>query len=339
MDKDAIALLETRRFKSIVASAVTNLEQGERAVRDAFTPASTIGLSEADGNAAEEGAIAQLIEIAIGCLGAEHLSGSALLFLFVAHIVLLPRLSVANRCITPTRLHPDLELLLRDSFLPAVFLSLERSRSTDDIDGRIFISLVHYTIDNAQSGLRGVLGESLYEEVGAYWPSRELSSSCISSLASSFPNPPSNTNTPDLQVTSCASPTHSVLPFSNAVFDDVLSSIQLKIDEEEQASPSAQTEFTVPIVDDRHWHNQRRAVLARHLGGTTDKTVQEDEWQRKRRLRGEQRFMAKMQWQAESLTGASGKALERMTIVAGKETKTATGKTIVCIYAPHLPTR
>jgi hypothetical protein len=67
----------------------------------------------------------------------------------------------------------------------------------------------------------------------------------------------------------------------------------------------------VLFSDTLHWHNNK-AILPRHLGG--EDTKPKNEWHRRRTLKSEQRFMATLQRQAGTLTGALGLSLAQIVI-------------------------
>ncbi|KAF8556866.1 P-loop containing nucleoside triphosphate hydrolase protein [Imleria badia] len=65
--------------------------------------------------------------------------------------------------------------------------------------------------------------------------------------------------------------------------------------------------------DTRHWHNHKKSLLPKHLGGEAP-LKNATEWQRKKKLRADQRFMKTLHDQAATLTGASGAALHQLKI-------------------------
>ena len=81
----------------------------------------------------------------------------------------------------------------------------------------------------------------------------------------------------------------------------------------EEEDEEAHLEFSTVYEDTQHWHNHKRAILPPHMGGS-DNIRPMDERQKRRQLRSEQRFMSKLQWQAETLTGALGTPLQQMVI-------------------------
>lgn len=302
----------------------------EAAVRGPFTSASTTGFpyGEAEDGAVAKSAIDRFLSVALYGLRGEPSFAFVLLHAFVTHCVLLPRLSVESRARSSRSVHPDLEIYLRDIFLPTVYLALEITPHADeiDVDGRVFLELLHFIRLNATTHPRDVFGAEVYVEVETLWAASKQPPVDYPNLVVSFPISKEERQSP-------VSPTvtsHShlaVLPFSNPVFDKALSSMRLHVDVNEQIEPAIHMEFQAPFVDNHHWHNHRRAILPKHLGGVDERSAQQTQWERARKLRSEQRFMAKMQWQAESLTGASGAALHRITIVAG-QSEGAKSKTV-----------
>ena len=288
-------------------------------MRGAFTPASIGGVLYGD-DAVAKTPIARFVRLASFCLRDEPLFARCLLHAFTAHILLLPKLSVLSRMRPSCSTHAKLQQFLRDAFLPKVFFALEQVDGACDleVDGRVFLELLHYVCVNTGVRLRDVLGEQTFVELDTVWSTCAQKTVDYKVLVKRFPVLPASQPTVEGLLSDSPQTHISVLPFSHPVFDKVLSSIQLAIDEDGVDPSLEQDASDVPFQDEHHWHNHRRAILPKYLGGDSTH-AQQTEWQRKRRLRNEQRFMAKMQWQAESLTGASGKALQRITIVSGKK--------------------
>jgi superfamily II DNA or RNA helicase len=98
----------------------------------------------------------------------------------------------------------------------------------------------------------------------------------------------------------------SVLPFSNPVFDQHLSSIRLGIDDhasEETSRPSARI-----FQEVSHWHNAKRPIQSKN----TPVLSPRDELRARRR---NQKYMDEMQKYAASLTNSVGRALEPETLL------------------------
>lgn len=318
--------LLTPAFLSIVGTAQKTLNQKEGSIRGQFPPASIdgFGLYEADGDAVAKPAIERFVVLASGRLEDEPSFTGALLHIFTAHLLLLPKISVAHRARPPVTLSSELDTYLRETFLPAAFLALERViiglGHTTDVDGRVFLELVCYTLKNRDSNLQDVIGADVFKTLDCIWTSSKQTSPDYMALRSQF-SALSEEATPISIIQTAVEPL-TVLPFSNPVFDKALSSIQVAVARSPQVPP-ANSGFGVPFVDDRHWHNHERSVLPKRLGGSDPVQTERE---RKRRLRSAQRFIAKMQWQAESLTGASGKTLQRIAIVTGESGRTAKRK-------------
>lgn len=244
----------------------------------------------------------------------------SILHIFVAHLLLLPLLSIEERSRPYVALHHELDQHLQESFLPTIFLIYEAThrRASMDMDGRVFRDVLHFIISNPNLSLAEALGEAVATELEQLWSRHNLPCVKLTVLASQFPAPIDG-DTSDSDTNTDANPLQ-LLPFSNAVFNEALADAHIDVSQGDEDLPAAEMDFSTIFQDAQHWHNHRRALLPKHLGGE-DKVPPLTEWQRKRQLRSEQRFTAKLQWQAESLTGAWGKALQQITIVSGLSAK------------------
>ena len=237
---------------------------------------------------------------------------SALLHIFVAHMLFLPSLDLRERARPRVFLPSKLVGILTRDVLPKMFLALENVASVSDLDGRIFAALLDSVLRDDTTPLQALIGPDLEAVLDKLWATLKLPSPDYGALRAQFPASPSVEGTSETQT-----PTLSLLPFHHPLFDEELATI--KIDAEKQSSddedeePSAHLEFNTIFSDTQHWHNHKRAILPPHLGGN-DSTAPMDERQKKRQLRSEQRFMSKLQWQAETLTGALGTPLQQMVI-------------------------
>ncbi|KAK0440823.1 hypothetical protein EV421DRAFT_1960798 [Armillaria borealis] len=96
-----------------------------------------------------------------------------------------------------------------------------------------------------------------------------------------------------------------LLPFSHPVFDKALSSIKISTATDDRPLKSSEfLNFSVLFTDTRHWHNSKKII-------TPGEKVPVANW---RVLRSNQRYTANLQRQAETLTGASGRGLQQITI-------------------------
>lgn len=272
--------------------------------------------------------LGSFLEIARLHFGEKDGLASWMLRVFVAHLLLLPSLSVQERCRSYDILPDNLDEYLGKIFLPTIFLIYEAAHqyaSTVDVDGRVFRALLRYILSNPSVPLDGVVGEDITSELEQLWEKYHFHPAQFSELASQYsessilPDAPSGTvATKDLQL----------LPFSNPVFTEILADTQIATAEAVDDISTVEMDFNTVFRDTQHWHNHRRALLPKHLGGE-DKAPAQNEWQRKRQLRSEQRFTAKLQWQAESLTGAWGKTLQQIAIVTGSSAKSASSAALL----------
>ncbi|KAI0703425.1 hypothetical protein BC835DRAFT_1024109 [Cytidiella melzeri] len=307
-----------KRIWITAAASMTRIKQEDLAMRRRFLPVSFTDLKS---NEVREGAVGNNVMVRVVedmlLLGSSHDASldHTLLYVFIAHMILLPTLAVGDRARHYRKLHPTLNTHLRSSFLPKVLFVLERryARCELDIDGRIFLELLASVLQQPSSELANVLGSTVYTAVDRVWMCCGSPSINIQDVSSRFPPPPQKT--PPMK-----SPEDvSVMPFQNTLFQEAISSVQAVVLPDDQSLEVQQTQqSSIPFVDTQHWHNHRNSILPKHLGGA--ERVAQDAWQRNRQLRSEQRFVAKMQWQAESLTGALGRPLQRMIIVPHKTT-------------------
>ncbi|KAF8843868.1 P-loop containing nucleoside triphosphate hydrolase protein [Paxillus ammoniavirescens] len=272
----------------------------------------------------------------------------ALFFVFLIHLLLLPRLSAKDRA---RRLEPmldDLRNQFMSTFLPKVLLATETTimllNTTIDVDVRMFIALVRFLAENSRLSLRDVFGSDIAKLVEVNLSAFAVPISNLSQYAPRFlprlASPPAERGL-------------ELLPFSNEVFDEELAPLQALSDDISSTKASTEDEdegldssgsdsdewdvssdedegLTKPHVievastgyfddgalfnDTKHWHNHKKAILPKHLGGEAPATT--TEWQRNRRLRSDQRFMKSLHDQAATLTGASGAALHQIKIPA-----------------------
>ncbi|KAF7790532.1 hypothetical protein EIP86_001488 [Pleurotus ostreatoroseus] len=304
------------RFRKVVDATVRSLERQESIARGVFTPASVSGFFKVEAENAADARIAMVRFVRVAVLGLknEPIVALTLLHAFVAHMIILPMLPIEARARKTPAVHPKLAEYLRKIFLPAVFFALENAQCGGqvDLDSRIFMELLQFTART--NGIQAI-SSSICAEIVSLWTAARCSSPDYTALAAHFPlledkEPDSDSEDSATDIVSLG-----VLPFENPVFDEVFSSLPLRVADDQLSTDENRH---VPYMDISHWHNHRRAILPRYQGGRNSGDLRLTEWQRKRQLRSEQRFMAKMQWQAASLAGASGKALQRITIVSGQ---------------------
>ena len=313
-----------KRLWKVVASARTELERADSAIHGKFSSASFTDFTPTEvGKAADvDNAVVRVVQAVLSHQNSGDVHDATLLYVFTAHLVLLPKLSITERARQYRQLHSGLEAYLRSTFLPKVFFALQSAYSNLelDVDGRIFLELLAFILQHPSCHLSDMLGNDVGATVDEIWARCGSPAIDVPLLGTSFPFPyddaPPDTSS-NLDV--------SVMPFESALFQEAISSVQAVVLPSDQIQEDSQErELHVPFSDTRHWHNVDHSILPKHLGGT-DRVALTD-WQRERKLRSDQRFMAKMQWQAESLTGALGRQLQRLTIVATKARSEKTSK-------------
>lgn len=237
-----------------------------------------------------------------------------LLFLFLAHCIVLETVSVQDRALNLAVIHSGLQAIIVNEFLPAMFFAVEYVASSrgvaSDVDGRLFLALVDFSLRNHASPTEELLGVPVVNRVEAIWSGLDLEEVDFEDLEERFPSP-------IVSPTSATIPSEPIrlLPFDNSVFNEELSVIRVDFEDEEDEILGAAPKFDfgqgVLFSDTTHWHNSK-AILPRHLGGEDNKPI--DERHRRRLLKGEQRFMSNLQRQAGTLTGALGASLQQIVI-------------------------
>ena len=241
----------------------------------------------------------------------------ALFFAFLIHLVLLPRLSTQDRARRLEPMKAKFKDRLASNFLPDVFRAMEVAmtslNTTIDIDVRLFIALVRFLAENSTLSSRDIFGNEVTKIVRDNLTPFSVPISAFSQFVKEFLPLPAPSHPP-------IENRLGLLPFSNKIFDDEWDTSN---EEEETSAPKVLPE--VPRTkyfddgtlfrDTRRWHNPKKALLPRHLGGDVPSgPANAIEWQRRKRLRADQRFMKTLHDQAATLTGASGAALHQIKI-------------------------
>ncbi|KAI0750894.1 P-loop containing nucleoside triphosphate hydrolase protein [Daedaleopsis nitida] len=295
-------------------NAVKSLTEDERRVRFNIEAQQLSSMSQ-------DGDLPSLVQRLSGVNELHQGHHPALLQIFVAHMLCVPHLELKERARPTVELPVALKELLSTRFLPHVYVVLEDMASVSSIDGRVYVALLDSVLRTDHSSLSLLLGPKTSSCLDSLFTENNLSSPDFSALRSQFP-PVTNipTSAP------VESPSMSLLPFSHPLFDQELSSIHIHAEEEESddEEDASHLEFNTLFTDTQHWHNHKRAILPAHLGGS-DSMGPMDERQRKRQLRSEQRFMSKLQWQAETLTGALGIPLQQLVIPSAASARKSRG--------------
>lgn len=240
---------------------------------------------------------------------------------FSAHCHLLPLLSAQERAQQHEPNHPQLQAMLLEDLLPRWFISLEKFLSgfdsQIDVDGNVFSALLRTLLLHPDVSLEEIVGPEVFSALRNVYPSAPS----FSDLALRFPPPTS-------EVTPLAKPAIlRLLPFEHEIFDDEMSSIRVKVEQSDADTPFGEMEFGKDTVfeDKHHWHNHNKLILPKHLGGDDPKP--KDAFQKRKLLKRNQRFMARLGRDAGTLTGALGARFDRITITPVGSHPTGKGAT------------
>ena len=243
---------------------------------------------------------------------------------FLIHAVLIGSISLRKRCFRTPALadivNSELNAFLATFSKLSITLlkeslwttAMEHSRVVCDvsdlIDGRLLeavhINITANALDSRQCSMYEILANALCAISGVHLkvPHRTSAANVLVGT------------TDDFDINELA-----ILPFSNPVFDNHLSSIHLRI----LPSKSSERQSGRIYQEVSHWHNAKR-----RLDPKASQQTPASEKEKFRARRRNQFFMSEMQDYAASLTNAAGKALEPETVTvngpeSSKEKKAA----------------
>ncbi|BGP17637.1 hypothetical protein JCM10213_001289 [Rhodosporidiobolus nylandii] len=269
---------------------------------------------------------------------------ASLLYLYLAHALLLPSLSLRSRA---QRIpEPSKEAMaVLEPFLSGFYTSLTAAvealpteEATNplaelDLDGRVFFLLLLEIVNGSAepSTFGDLLGPDVASRLSSLWSGLSSAPSPdFASLRSALPNQSTELPAPPASLTE---PT--VLPYTQSIFTAHLSSVHVSVSADSTlASLPNKLEAASAFGDEKGWVNPKPA-LPTHLGGAPPPVL--DYREKKKRDRKEQRFMAQMQKSAASLTGASGAVLKPQTIPAvGKRSASAIKEKVAAAASSRL---
>ncbi|KAG8960836.1 hypothetical protein FRC03_006079 [Tulasnella sp. 419] len=209
-----------------------------------------------------------------------------LLYLFLAHIYLLPTIPIEDRAQNIASLSPQLSKILHSHLFPPLFRAFNSTLHSQlspnhswraDLDIRVFLHLLEFILKtDAEVSMESLIGAEIAKELEAVWDdlmgTHELMVDFVD-LRSQFA--PSK-----LERERSTSPTPSddleddpsflkVLPFQNEIFDQYLQEIQVTVDNTSSSGGALKGDSTsrnfsnsslAVHVDDQHWHNRQRLV-------------------------------------------------------------------------------
>ena len=276
----------------------------------------------------------------------------ALLFAFLIHLALLPHLSTQERARRLEPMKAEFKHQLASNFLPNVFravgVAITLLNTTTDIDVRVFIALVRFLAENNTCSVQDIFGNEVTEIVQDKLASFSVPISTFSQFAVEFLPSPALAPPPiengigllpfsnkifdeelaPIRRLSDGAGAHQIDEMEEDEGIENNDSDGSDTDEwdtssEEEEASTIKSPPEVPRTgyfddgtlfnDTRHWHNHKKPLLPKHLGGEAPPT-NATAWQRKKKLRADQRFMKTLHDQAATLTGASGAALHQIKI-------------------------
>lgn len=243
------------------------------------------------------------------------------LFVFLAHGLILDTIHVSLRAQPLPSLSPEIEGYLREKFFHILFECLQRSlpsRPTfhdTDLDVRVFLHLLRAVPPGfaTSDALTNLIGATHASELVQLW--KGLGNDTVFS----FPVISGDSMVPKRE---SDHDVLSVLPFSHPILDEHLVKVQVDtVSSSLDPDPGKfdlSSGFGTVFKDVMHWHNGKKPLLPKHLGGEDDKSVPNTIKSLARARRRDQRFHASLQKHAQTLTGAFGKEIETILIPPGK---------------------
>lgn len=234
----------------------------------------------------------------------------------------------------------------------AVELAVTSLGTTIDVDVRVFIALVRFLAENNTLSVQDLLGNDIANIIQDKFSPFSVPISTFSQFAAEF-LPLSALDFPPTQNSLGLLPFSNkvfddeLAPIRSLTDDDVVGARQVDKTEEDEGVDSSEgsdtdewdtsseeaeeAEETSPrkfptevprtgyfddgalFNDTQHWHNNKKSLLPKHLGGE-ESAANVTERERRKKLRADQRFMKTLHDQAATLTGASGAALHQIKI-------------------------
>ncbi|KDN44229.1 hypothetical protein RSAG8_05702, partial [Rhizoctonia solani AG-8 WAC10335] len=237
----------------------------------------------------------------------------AFAFVFIAAQLALTPMSAQQRALNHCSVSQGISDYLKLDFYPAMFRHL-RANLVDtaffpDIDGHLFLVLLNCTLKLPEGSLEEIFGEDLARNMSSAWAEVGLSTPNLGNLSSRF------TFTQQQSVT-ISRPKLELMPFSHPVFDNYLPYIATLSDNQKSDELLNRTRIEAlcdePFEDEKHWHNNK-SIHPKHLGGSNEPAPTTD-WEKRKKLRREQRFMANLQRHAQTMIGAKGQPIKRIVI-------------------------
>ena len=256
-----------------------------------------------------------VLEVAKQFCTSDHHLHLLVLRAWLAHTLVLPYVHMSARAQAPYTLPHTLHSVCKE-VLPKLFINLAHSLPVNvppaPFDGHIFLFFMHHAFV-LRSHLSELIGHGLFSRLQAAFASLSAPDSIYT---------PSPTNIPP-SISIAASRSSKLLkqveaapftlhPFTNQEINQHLERVKVETSPGRRLLSGA-VEFADNsiFVDERHWHN-RAMILPKHLGGADPQAM--TAWQKRKRIRWQQKFMKRLKRQAESLLGGKGAVIKTITI-------------------------
>jgi ATP-dependent RNA helicase DDX60 len=244
-----------------------------------------------------------------------------LLYVFLAHALILHTIPLSLRAQPLPILFPEMESYLREKFLPLLFECLERSVPDKltfhdtDLDGRLFLHLLQAVPSGLSTSevMANLIGPTAASELGRLW--KVLGNGTEFSLLT-----PVRSGVFEVLKRENNHDAFSVLHFSHPILDEHLAKVQVNavsLSDSEPGKLGLDSGLGIVFQDSMHWHNSRKPILPKHMGGEDLKSTPPSQALLARARRRDQKFQASLEKHAQTLTGAFGKEIESIVIPRG----------------------
>ncbi|CAE6514901.1 unnamed protein product [Rhizoctonia solani] len=257
---------------------------------------------------------AWLINSAKGMLAeSTHSWDAPVAFVFLAAQLALVSMSAQQRALHRCLVHKELVDYLESGFYPAMFRHLANNLSIasgpffPDLDGNLFLIMLKSTLKVQKRAPEKIFGAELAHAISSAWVAAGLPLPTLDSL-------PSKLGNVNQRFPTVSEPEFELLPFSHPVFDQYLPYLATMEDDYDSDEQCTRIEALCdePFLDEKRW-NRGNSLLSDKPGGNENRAPLTD-WEKMKKLRKEQRFMANLQRHAQTLIGAKGQPIKRIVI-------------------------
>ncbi|KAH7332992.1 hypothetical protein B0J17DRAFT_771475 [Rhizoctonia solani] len=233
-------------------------------------------------------------------------------FVFLAAQLAMVSMSTQQRALHRCLVHKELVEYLESDFYPAMFRHLANNLTGStffpDLDGNLFLIMLKSTLKTQKRTPEKIFGADLAGAISSAWVAAGLPLPTLDSLPSRLVNAKQ-------RFPAVSEPEVELLPFSHPVFDQYLPHISTMEDDYDSDEQCTRIEALCdePFLDEKRW-NRDKSFPSDNPGGNENRAPLSN-WEKMKKLRREQRFMANLQRHAQTLTGAKGQPIKRIVIV------------------------